>query len=72
MKKKKEKPLPPTKFTVALQGIYYDNGWVFPPMHTIAVYDERIRQLEAEIERLTGGRSNKAKRIDPLGKKIPS
>jgi len=67
----KNKP-PPTKFTAALKEIYYDNGWVFPAEHTIAIYEHRIRQLEEEIEVLTGGRSSGPSRINPLEKPMPS
>jgi len=67
MKKK-----PASKFTAALKEIYYDNGWVFPLEHTIAIYETRIRQLEAEIEVLTGGRSSGPSRINPMKKAMPS
>ena len=69
----KTKKLPPSKFTTALKEVYFENGWVFPPEHTVAIYEQRIRQLEEEIDVLTGGRASKPERINPMeGKQIPS
>lgn len=65
MKKK-----PPTKFTAALTMVFEENQWRLPDAIIVASYEERIRQLEAEIEVLT--RAGTGRRINPLEKAIPS
>lgn len=70
MPKPKQKP---SKFTEALNIILTDQGWRMPDAHVIAIYDEHIKRLEAEIDVLTGGRSSKPPRINPMEeRRIPS
>lgn len=68
----KKKP-PQSKFKEALTITLSNAGWCLPESHAIQVMDEHIRRLEAEIDVLTGGRSSKPPRINPMEEmRIPS
>jgi len=57
----------PTRFTKALNQIFYDRGWNLPAPYVIEVYEQHIRRLEARIDELSG--STATRRIDPIKEK---
>lgn len=62
-----------SKFTEALAVTLSQDGWVLPESHALQVYDEHVKRLEKEIDVLTGGRSSKPARINPIEeRKVPS
>lgn len=69
-KKQKQKQ---SNFAKALTITLSNDGWILPESHALRVMDEHIKRLEAEIDVLTGGRSSKPPRINPMEeRKIPS
>lgn len=55
-----------SRFSEALQLVFRDNEWHFPKSYIAGIYEERIKTLEAEIDKMKGERTRT--RINPLEK----